>query len=227
MGRRIILIVTARDEADRLGATLEAIGAAFPGSRVVVADDGSRDATAHVALQAGAELVRAVPARGKGGAATLAAERVMAQALEPDPPIVVLCDGDLGDSAAGLTALAAVVERGEADVAVAAFARREGGGFGFAMRFARWAIRRLAGIELRAPISGQRALRGDVLPVVVPFAHGFGMEIGVTVDAVRAGYRLVEVELGLGHRATGRTLRGFVHRGRQLADFARVYLDRR
>jgi hypothetical protein len=66
-----------------------------------------------------------------------------------------------------------------------------------------------------------------VLPVVVPFAHGFGMEIGMTVDAVRAGYRLVEVELDLGHRATGRTLRGFVHRGRQLADCARVYLDRR
>src|SRR5215211_5978907 len=213
MRRRIIVIVTARDEADRLGATLEAIGGAFPGARAVVADDGSRDPTAHVALQ--------------GGAATLAAERVMAQALEPDAPIVILCDGDLGDSAAGLAALAAVVERGEADVAVAAFAHREGGGFGFALRFARWAIRRLAGIELRAPISGQRALRGDVLPVVVPFARGFGMEIAMTVDAVRAGYRLVEVELGLGHRATGRTLRGFVHRGRQLADFARVYLDRR
>jgi glycosyltransferase involved in cell wall biosynthesis len=227
MGRRIIVIVTARDEADRLGATLEAIGAAFPGARVIVADDGSRDATAHVALQAGAELVRAVPARGKGGAATLAAERAMAQALEPDAPVVVLCDGDLGDSAAGLTALAGVVERGEADLAVAAFAHREGGGFGFALGFARWAIRRLAGIELQAPISGQRALRGDVLPVVVPFAHGFGMEIGMTVDAVRAGYRLVEVELGLGHRATGRTPRGFAHRGRQLADFARVYLDRR
>jgi glycosyltransferase involved in cell wall biosynthesis len=227
MPRRTIVIVTARDEADRLGATLEAIGDAFPGARVVVADDGSRDPTAHVALQAGAELVRAVPARGKGGAATLAAERVMAQALEPDAPIVVLCDGDLADSAVGLTALQAVVERGDADVAVAAFAHRNGGGFGVALRCARWAIRRLAGVELRAPISGQRALRGDVLPVVVPFARGFGMEIAMTVDAVRAGYRLVEVDLDLGHRATGRTLRGFVHRGRQLADFARVYLDRR
>jgi glycosyltransferase involved in cell wall biosynthesis len=114
MPRRTIVIVTARDEADRLGATLEAIAGAFPGARVVVADDGSRDPTAHVALQAGAELVRAIPARGKGGAATLAAERVMAQALEPDAPIVVLCDGDLGDSVAGLAVLAAVVERGEA-----------------------------------------------------------------------------------------------------------------
>jgi glycosyltransferase involved in cell wall biosynthesis len=227
MARPTIVIVTARDEAQRLGATLAALHRAFPGARVVVADDGSRDATAHVALQAGAELVRAVPARGKGGAATLAAERVLAQALAPERPVVVLCDGDLGESAAGLDALAAVVEHGDADLAIAAFARREGGGLGLALGFARWAVRDLAGLELAAPISGQRALRGDVLPVVVPFAHGFGMEIGMTADAARAGYRVAEVELALGHRATGRTLRGFAHRGRQLADFARVWLDRR
>jgi hypothetical protein len=141
--------------------------------------------------------------------------------------VVVLCDGDLGDSAARLAALAAVIDRGEADLAIAAFARREGGGLGAALASARWAVRRLTGLELTAPISGQRALRGDILPVVVPFAHGFGMEIGMTVDAARAGYRVVEAELDLGHRATGRTPRGFVHRGAQLADIARVYLDRR
>jgi hypothetical protein len=152
---------------------------------------------------------------------------VLAEALEPGQPVVVLCDGDLGDSAARLATLAAVVDRGEADLAIAAFVHREGGGLGAALAFARWAVRRLTGLELTAPISGQRALRGDILPVVLPFAHGFGMEIGMTVDAVRAGYRIVEIELDLGHRSTGRTPRGFVHRGSQLADIARVYLDRR
>ena len=101
------------------------------------------------------------------------------------------------------------------------------GGFGFAVNFARWATRRLTGVELSAPISGQRALRGAVLPVVVPFAPRFGMETGMNVDAVRAGFRLQEVELDLAHRATGKTLRGFVHRARQLVDFALVYRDRR
>src|SRR3954462_6909969 len=105
-----IVIVTARDEADRLAATLQALGGAFPDARVVVADDGSRDATAHVALQAGAELVRAHPAGGRGGAATRAAERVMAAALAPERPTVLLCDGDLGESAARLGPLAAAVE---------------------------------------------------------------------------------------------------------------------
>ncbi|HVS29329.1 MAG TPA: hypothetical protein VHE14_07235, partial [Solirubrobacteraceae bacterium] len=89
------------------------------------------------------------------------------------------------------------------------------------------AIERRCGLRLRAPISGQRALRGELLSVVVPFAAGFGMETAMAIDAVRAGYRLREFDLDLEHRATGRTLGGFVHRGRQLIAFARVYVDRR
>ena len=40
----------------------------------------------------------------------------------------------------------------------------------------------------------------------------------MTIDALRAGLELEEVELELAHRATGRDLSGFVHRGRQLRD---------
>jgi len=49
----------------------------------------------------------------------------------------------------------------------------------------------------------------------------------MTIDAVRAGYRLRECELDLEHRATGRSPAGFVHRARQLLDFARAYRARR
>ena len=80
---------------------------------------------------------------------------------------------------------------------------------------------------MTAPISGQRALRARALRAVLPFAHGFGMELGMTIDAARAGYRVVEVELQLSHRASGRTPAGFSHRARQLADFARAFLARR
>ncbi len=93
--------------------------------------------------------------------------------------------------------------------------------------FARWAIRSRCGYEATAPISGQRAMRAEVLRAVLPFADGYGMEIGMTVDAVRAGYRVIELELELEHRATGRSLGGFLHRGRQLRDFARVWWARR
>jgi glycosyltransferase involved in cell wall biosynthesis len=222
----VVVIVSARDEADRLPATLAALGEAFPGARILVADDGSADATAAVARAAGAEVVSQPRSIGKGGATTAAARAVLERTTAPDPPLVVLCDGDLGASARQLRTLAEAVERGDGDLAVAAFARRTGGGFGAAVGFARAALRRLTGLELEAPISGQRAMRGEVLAAVTPFAPGFGMEIGMTTDAHRAGFRVIEVALDLDHRATGRTLRGFLHRGRQLRAFVTVTLDR-
>jgi glycosyltransferase involved in cell wall biosynthesis len=226
-GSRVIAIVTAYNEADRLAGTIAALRGAFDGVRILVADDHSTDATPGVALQEGAELVRAPQNIGKGGVATLAAERVLHHALEPDPPVFLLCDGDLGESAGELAGLVAAVRRGECDLAVAVFATRVGGGFGLAVGYAHRAIRRLTGLDLKAPISGQRAMRGEVLPVVLPFAPRFGMEIGMTVAAARGGFTVGEVELDLAHRATGRNWRGFAHRARQLRDFVAVELSRR
>ena len=223
----ITVIVSAYNEGDRLPTTLRALADAFPAAAVLVADDGSTDRTAHVALQAGAELVRSPTVIGKGGATTAAAERALTRPGDAPEPVVVLCDGDLGESARALPALVAAVSTGDCDLAIAAFTRRVGGGFGFAVSFSRWATRRLGGVELRAPISGQRALRADALAPLLPFAARFGMETAMNIDAARAGYRIEEVELDLSHRATGKSLRGFLHRARQLADFAVVYLARR
>jgi glycosyltransferase involved in cell wall biosynthesis len=242
----MFVILAAYNEAERIATTLAALADTFPGAPVWVADDGSTDGTAAIAEATGATVVSSGRVVGKGGAVTLAAHEAL-RALATwvpdsghgtamgdeegrprhDSPIVLLCDGDLGESAARLRGLVEVVRSGEADLAVAAFSRRMGGGFGAAVGFARWAIRRRCGLELRAPISGQRALRADMLVRVLPLAQGFGMEIGMTIDATRAGARVVELELDLHHRATGRTLGGFLHRGRQLIDFVRVYLSRR
>lgn len=220
-------IVAARNEADRIAATVAALRGAFPGASLWVADDASTDGTAEAAMAAGARVVsrRRPHGKGKGANVTAAAEAVLS--VSPSPALVLLCDGDLGPSAARLGPLVEAVRAGECDLAVAAFSRRAGGGFGVALGFARWAIRRLCGAEAAAPISGQRALRVDVLRATLPLARGYGMEVGMTVDAVRAGYRLREYELDLSHRVTGRSFGGFAHRARQLADFARVYLQRR
>jgi glycosyltransferase involved in cell wall biosynthesis len=218
-------IVAARNEADRIADTVRALRGAFPGARVWVADDASEDGTAEAAMAAGAEVVSRGRPHGKGANVTAAAEAALSVA---DPPtLVLLCDGDLGASAARLTPLVEAVRGGECDLAVASFSRRVGGGFGLALGFARWAIQRLCGQETTAPISGQRAMRVEVLRAVLPFAAGYGMEIGMTVDAVRAGYRLGEYGVDLEHRATGKSIGGFAHRALQLRDFFRVFLARR
>jgi glycosyltransferase involved in cell wall biosynthesis len=247
MDQDIFVIVTAYNEAEQIGATLTGLASAFPGRPVFLADDGSSDPTAEIGRAAGARVLRSERVIGKGGAATLAAraalrrtsvdaDRGVDRGAERDADfdmragergsIFVFCDGDLGESASELRALARAVEAGEADVAVAAFSRRLGGGLGLARGFARWAIRRRCGLSTVAPISGQRALSAAALRDVLPFAHGFGMELGMTIDAVLAGHRVVEIELDLSHRASGRTPSGFVHRAGQLVDFVRAYLAR-
>lgn len=225
MAPHTLIIVTAHNEADRIGATLRALARVFPDASVWVADDGSSDHTARIARSLRATVVSGERSVGKGGAATLAARDALARL--GDDAVVVLCDGDLGDSAALLVVLADTVREERADLAIAMFARRVGGGVGLVVGFARRAIHKRCGLRLRAPLSGQRALRASVLKDVLPFAEGFGMEVGMTIDAARAGHRVVEVELDLHHRATGRTASGFVHRAGQLIDCLRAYLARR
>jgi glycosyltransferase involved in cell wall biosynthesis len=225
--REIVVVVSAYNEAERLGETLAAVREAFPGARVMVADDHSKDGTTEIIEAEGAELVRPHKHLGKGGANSLAVGRLFSRGAPPELPTLVLCDGDLGASARELPRLVEALQRGEGDLAVAAFERRVGGGFGFAVGFSRWAIRRRTGLEPIAPISGQRAMKPDVIRAVFPFADGFGMETAMTIDAHRAGFRLVEVELPLEHRATGRTAAGFLHRFRQLLSFGRVYVSHR
>ena len=224
-GAKRIAIVAARNEGDRIDATLRSLSAASPGIGLWVADDASSDDTRTVALGAGATVIGRNRPHGKGGNMTAAATAAL-EGLDP-ATTVLLCDGDLAETAARLLPLIEAVEGGRCDLAVAAFERRVGGGLGLAKGYARNAIRKLCDLETTAPISGQRAMSAALLAAVLPFAPRYGMEIGMTVDAVRAGYRVEEVELDLAHRATGRTLAGFAHRGRQLRDFVAVYRDRR
>jgi hypothetical protein len=197
------VLVAARNEEAVVGQTVERLRAAFPGVEVVVADDGSRDGTAGVAAYAGARVLR-LPPRGKGQALTLAERAAPAGRL-------LLVDADVDGDVAPLAA-------SEADVAIARFGERQGGGFGIAKRAGRALVRLGCGPSLREPLSGQRAISEAARERCFPLAAGFGCEVRMTIDAARAGLTVEEVELPLAHRPTGRDVRGFAHRGRQLLD---------
>ncbi len=184
-----------------IGQTVRRLTEAFPCATVVVADDGSVDGTAALAGAAGADVVR-LPRLGKGQAFSLAERQ-----LPPGP--LLLCDADVcGD-------LRPLVDA-QADLTIAAFSERRGGGLGLARGIARALVRARCGFTAREPLSGQRALSPAARQGCFPVAAGFGAEVRMTIDAVRGGLTLREVELPLAHRATGRDVRGFVHRGRQL-----------
>lgn len=211
MSDELTILVAARDEEDRIGTTVTALREAFPGAEIVVADDGSRDGTPARAEEAGARVVRA-PRRGKGQALTLAERECR------DGPLL-LCDADIrGGLGPLLDRLQQSVASESVDVVVGVFTRRIGGGLGIAKTASRTLIGLATGRRMREPLSGQRALSRRARATLFPVAAGFGVETRMTIDAVRAGLTVQEIELDLEHRATGRDLRGFLHRGRQLAE---------
>jgi glycosyltransferase involved in cell wall biosynthesis len=215
-----VVIVAARNEEGRIGATLDALADALPAARVVVADDASSDDTPQISMRKGAWVVRRGRPHGKGANVTAGAQAAIGEF--DDEATVLLCDADLGESAGRLVALVDAVESGQCDLAVAHFADPQGGGFGIALGYARRTVERLCGTRAAAPLSGQRAMRLATLRDLIPFADGWGMETGMTIDALRAGYRIREIELPLSHRVAGRTPAGFLHRARQLADIRRA-----
>ena len=219
-----VLIVAARNEEERIGATLDALRGSFPDARLIVADDASTDSTRERALARGAWLISRRRPHGKGANVGAAVEAALSEF--GDEAVVLLCDADLGGTAGELAALTDSIEAGRCDLAVAAFADPKGGGFGLTLGYARRAVERRCGTTITAPLSGQRALRISALRRLLPFADGWGLEVGMTIDAVRAGCRVEEIELPLAHRATGRTPAGFLHRARQMRDIRRVARER-
>ena len=208
---QVAVVIPAHNEAVRVGETVRAALAIPSVTRVVVVDDGSTDDTDTVAENAGAKVVRRYDNHGKGTALEVGAARVA------DSEIVLLLDADLGDTATQAELLLGPLMAGEADMSIAGFPPvQRKAGFGLVKGLARWGIARLGdGFEATAPLSGQRALTRACLATVRPFSAGYGAEVGLTVRALRAGFRVVEVSTTMAHAATGRDLAGFVHRGRQ------------
>ena len=216
----VVAIVPAKDRADSIVATVAALASLDGVDRVVVVDDGSLDATGTLAAAAGATVVHLPVNRGKGGAVA------MGIAAAPDADVYLLIDADLGDTAGLAERLLGPVLAGDADMTVAVLpSAGTKGGFGSVRKLAAEGIRRASGFEARAPLSGQRAVRGELLRSL-PLAARFGLETALTIDARRAGARVVEVDVAMDHRHTGRRLAGFRHRASQGIDIVRALWPR-
>ena len=222
----VVAVIPARDEEARIGATIAALELIGSVGRIVVVDDGSTDQTAAVAEWAGGvEVVRHDRNRGKAAAMMTGAAR--AAEVAPGAPVLFV-DADLESSAGNLGPVVRPVLSGEAEMTIAVLPpqKQTGGGFGIVVRTAREGISRLTGWTPTQPLSGQRCLSREALDAALPLASGWGVEVGLTVDVLRAGGRVLEVPCELHHRVTGRDLRSQVHRARQLADVTRALVDR-
>ncbi|MDH7576242.1 MAG: glycosyltransferase family 2 protein [Bacillota bacterium] len=203
------VLIPAYNEGKVIDKTVSATWQVKGVRQVLVIDDGSQDDTAARAAAAGAEVLRLPLNVGKGGALNQGVPRLT-------QPVVALLDGDLGESARELEKLAGPVLEERADLTIASFPPAPGvGGFGIVKGLARAGIYLMTGLKLSAPLSGQRVMKKAVLEAVFPFAGGYGVEVAMTVEAARRGFRIMEVPTSMRHRFTGRNWAGFCHRGKQ------------
>jgi glycosyltransferase involved in cell wall biosynthesis len=212
------VIIPAWNEGSRIGQTLAAIRGIPEVTEVLVVDDGSSDNTAQAAREAGATVLTLPENGGKGHA-------LQVGIAHSQSDLLLLLDADLGESAIEARFLLRPVVEGEADMTIARFKRTGPASFGLVRNLARWGIRHLSGMVTESPLSGQRCVRRNVFDQV-KLANGWGIEVALTIDTIRRGFRVVEVPVEMGHHQTGRDWRGFVHRGKQFSGVLQALLRR-
>jgi glycosyltransferase involved in cell wall biosynthesis len=201
---RLTVLLPALDEEAAIGAQIRALRShpawrALPLAEILVVDNGSTDATARVAHEAGARVVRE-PRRGYGSAC-------FAGLLAARSDVLLLMDADGSDDLAGAARVAQRVLSGEADLALGSRVRgqcepgaltpqqRIGNGIAALLMWL------LCGVRV-TDIGPVRAISREALLALDPRERTYGWSAEMLVKAARAGYRIVEEPVDY-HRRTG------------------------
>ena len=173
-------------------AATVAAAAALPGvDIVIVTDDGSTDVTAQLATAAGAVVVTHTRTRGRAAAIESAVNAlgVLEQRdRRPECGTLLILDAGLGASAARCAPMLTAVRDGAADLVIGVPPNPEAGLV--ATTAARGISELTGGWTTRAPVSGPRCLTRRAFELASPLAAGWGAELGMSIDIVKAGLRV-------------------------------------
>lgn len=220
----VAVVVPAKNEQERIAATVAA-ALGLPGvDLVLVVDDGSNDATADAARAAGAEVVVHPYNRGKAAAMRTGGDAAADLDTLAEGRALLFVDADLGDTARHCAALIAPIVAGLADMTIALLPAQHqvAGGRGRVVELARAGIWRATGWTATQPLSGIRCLSRPAFEAALPLAAGWGVETALTIDLLRRGLRVEEVACDLEHRVTVDDLPGRLHRAAQYRDVVRA-----
>lgn len=217
---QITIIIPAFNESNSIQDTVQVVKSLQVVNQVIVVNDCSTDLTGDLAQIAGAEVFNLTKNVGKGGAINIGMKHAKGG-------IIGFIDGDLGKSAIEVEKLITPIVEKKADMTIGRFlSAAKKGGFGLVTNLAKKGIRWFTGLEVASPLSGQRVMRREIIDKIGPLEARFGVEVGLTIDVLRLGFRVKEIPVQMTHAETGRNLAGFLHRGHQFFDVLVVLTKR-
>jgi glycosyltransferase involved in cell wall biosynthesis len=188
---KVSVIIPALNEEASIGHVVGAVREHVP--HVVVVDNGSTDATATVAREAGAVVVHQTE-RGYGAACLRGIEEL---ALDP-PDVVLFVDGDFSDHPDDVVDVLAPVFQGTADLVIGSrvSGTRERGSLTPQQVFGNWLATTL--IRLRwgvafTDLGPMRAIRWSTLVAMNMVDRNYGWTVEMQIKAARMQVRSVEV----------------------------------
>ncbi len=215
-GHSIGVAIPAVNEEQAIGRVITAIPAWV--DRIVVADNGSTDATAHVARTAGALVVHE-PEPGYGAACLRALRELQ------DMDIIVFLDGDFSDHPQEMARLVTPIIRGEAQMVIGSRVRgwAEKGALTPQQVFGNWLACRLMALLWGARFTDLgpfRAIRREALANLEMADRNYGWTVEMQIKAARSGLPWREVPVSyrrrIGTSKVSGTLKGTVRAGSKI-----------
>lgn len=219
----ISIIIPAFNEEKRIIKTLLAVKKIDIISRIYVIDDGSKDNTTEkVSTVEDIILIQVPKNSGKGKALSIGINAAI-----DTSDIIVFLDADLEESAIEAVKLIKPLLNGETDVTIAKFPPpKNKGGVGLVKALAKYGVYMNTKVKLDTVLSGQRAFKKHVLKNINYNYEGFEVELAMTIDILNKGYIIKEVEVNMSHNETGRSIKDFLHRGKQFCQIFKILLNK-
>ena len=199
----VAVLIPCLNEARTVGKVVKDFRRELPDAAIWVIDNGSSDATALLAAQAGAGVITE-PRRGKGFA-------VRSGFRDVDADVYVLADGDDQTPAESVNDLVEPIIAGRADMVVGsrALAGHEGSKpvNDLGNRLFSALLRLLLGVQMTDVLSGYRALSSYLVKGMPLSSRNFEVEVELTIKTTQRSYRLTEIPIRVRQRPAGSAAR--------------------
>lgn len=214
---RADVIIPAYNEEERIELTLSHLYKVDWINQIIVVDDGSNDNTGKIARKYANEFICHDWNKGK-------TEAVISGLKKSKGEWIVLLDADLGETVTEGKKLLTPLINGAVDMTVAVLPQQCKKGFGLMKKRAQSILYKEASYKMNAPLSGQRGFHQRWLPLILQNkSYRFGFEMYLNLLFLQHGGVIHEVATNMNHRATGKDIKGLLHRGKQWLEMEITY----